>query len=265
VLDYVPVRVAPELVAAGAGLPLAATVLLPGMAGVVVAVAVDLDGQTLLGPTAVHSPSAGRPVGLRERESRCAQVSEEASLELAQRDANVAVQDPAQFPSTGAGRPPGQNRLDLARRGAMTYAGLMACTCEVVYPEHRGEIDKCAGCCSHRNPAPNGGVLRVDSPAAVRGEALYPSFGRRDHLGWWRRAFEEADEVACRAPTQERPRPTSPHRREIPGLEARGAVSDTVDPPMLAKQRTPANPMPDLLRSDPRPQQLRASNNTVRD
>src|SRR5215211_3893291 len=62
--------VAAELVAAGAGLAFAAAVLLPGVAGVVVAVAVELDGQPVVGPAAVDVAAAGRAVGLGQREPR---------------------------------------------------------------------------------------------------------------------------------------------------------------------------------------------------
>ena len=65
VLEDVAVGVAAELVASGSGLALATAVLLPGVTGVVVAVAVELDRQAVLGPAAVDAPSARRAVGLR--------------------------------------------------------------------------------------------------------------------------------------------------------------------------------------------------------
>jgi len=48
-LEDVAAGAAPELVAAGARLALATAVLLPGVAGVVVAIAVELDGQRASG------------------------------------------------------------------------------------------------------------------------------------------------------------------------------------------------------------------------
>jgi hypothetical protein len=51
-VDVAP-GVAAEFVAAGAGLAFAAAVLLPGVAGVVVAVAVELDRQPVGGPAGV--------------------------------------------------------------------------------------------------------------------------------------------------------------------------------------------------------------------
>ncbi len=61
----VAVGQAPEVVAACARLALPATIELPGMARAVVAVAVELDGETVLGPAAVDPPAVDGPVGLR--------------------------------------------------------------------------------------------------------------------------------------------------------------------------------------------------------
>ena len=55
-------RCSGELVASGAGLALTPAVLLPRVAGVVVAIAVELDGEALLGPAAVDPPPAGGAV-----------------------------------------------------------------------------------------------------------------------------------------------------------------------------------------------------------
>ena len=68
VLEDVAVGVAAELVAPSARLAFAAAVLLPRVAGAVVAVAVELDGEPVCGPAAVDATSAGGAVGLRERE-----------------------------------------------------------------------------------------------------------------------------------------------------------------------------------------------------
>src|SRR5207249_9728247 len=94
--DVVP-RVASKLVAAGASLALAAAVLLPGVARVVKAVAVELDGQSMLGPAAIDPPPASGAVGLRQRQPGVLQKLEEASLELAQHDVDIAARDAAQL------------------------------------------------------------------------------------------------------------------------------------------------------------------------
>ena len=117
VFEDVAVRVAPELVAAGAGLALAAAVALPGVAGMVVAVAVELDGETQFGPAAIDAPGTGDPVGPRQHKPVLAHEREEAPLERAERDVHVAVQDPAQLLGAGAGR--------TAARTASTCAGVV--------------------------------------------------------------------------------------------------------------------------------------------
>jgi hypothetical protein len=67
-LEYVAVRVAAEVVAACPRLALATAILLPCVARVVEAVAVELDRQLLLGPSAIHAPAAGCAVGHGEWE-----------------------------------------------------------------------------------------------------------------------------------------------------------------------------------------------------
>src|SRR5438105_3083003 len=67
----------------GRGLRAPAAVLFPRVAGVVELVAVELDGEVVLGPAAVDALAAGGAVGLGERESGLAQEREKALLELA--------------------------------------------------------------------------------------------------------------------------------------------------------------------------------------
>jgi hypothetical protein len=92
-LEDVAPGVAAELVASGTGLALAATVLLPRVAGVVVLVAVELDGKAVLGPAAVHPPPPGGTVRPGERETSLAQPCQEASFESAEGDANLSAED----------------------------------------------------------------------------------------------------------------------------------------------------------------------------
>jgi hypothetical protein len=66
-------------------------VLLPAVAGVVEAVAVELDGQGVVGPAAVDAVAAGRAVGLREREAMFPQEPEEPFLERTEGDGHVSV------------------------------------------------------------------------------------------------------------------------------------------------------------------------------
>jgi hypothetical protein len=54
--------VAPELVATGPRFALALAVLLPGVTAVVIAVAVELDGEMVLGPAAVDVSTIDSPI-----------------------------------------------------------------------------------------------------------------------------------------------------------------------------------------------------------
>ena len=66
------------VVAAGVGLAFAVAVVLPGVAGAVVAVAVELDGQAVVGPAAVDAVAAGGLVGLGQRQAVLFEQGEEA-------------------------------------------------------------------------------------------------------------------------------------------------------------------------------------------
>ena len=125
-LEDIAVGVATELVAAGVGLALAAAILFPGMAGVVELVAVELDGESLLGPAAVHAATAGRAVGFREREPFLAQQPKESLLELAEGDADVSAEDVAQLAGARGVGPSGEHGFDLRGRGAEADPGLVA-------------------------------------------------------------------------------------------------------------------------------------------
>ena len=64
-LEDIAVGVAAELVTVRASFAFATAVLLPCVAGVVIAEAVELYCQSLLGPAAVHVAPAGGTIGLR--------------------------------------------------------------------------------------------------------------------------------------------------------------------------------------------------------
>jgi hypothetical protein len=59
----------------------------------VVAVAVDLDREAVRGPAGVDPAAAGGAVGLREREPCCLEPGEEAALQRAEGDVDVAAED----------------------------------------------------------------------------------------------------------------------------------------------------------------------------
>jgi hypothetical protein len=87
VLGHVVVGVAPELATSRPRQALPATVLLPRVAGVVVAVAVELHGEAVVGSAAVDVAAVGDPIGDREGQPLGLEEGQEGSLEVAEPDA----------------------------------------------------------------------------------------------------------------------------------------------------------------------------------
>src|SRR4051812_17979075 len=96
ILEDVCIGVAAMPVAAGVRLTLPTAVLLPGVARVVVAVAVELDREAVGGPAAVDALGARGLVRDRSRQAGFAQERQEAVLQFTEGDGDVAVQDGAQ-------------------------------------------------------------------------------------------------------------------------------------------------------------------------
>ena len=118
--DDVAPRVAAKVVPAGVGGAFAAPILLPGVPGRVIGVAVEFDRQPMLGPATVDAPPAGRSVGDREREARVSQKTQKARLQFGEDDPFVASQDRAR--SCAAPRLVGRRA-----RTASTSAGVVRC------------------------------------------------------------------------------------------------------------------------------------------
>lgn len=93
-LEDIAIGVTAELIAAGVCFSLATAILLPGVARLVVAIAVELDRQSLLRPAAVHPSPAGGTIRLRQHEAGLSQELQEALLQLAQGYANLASHHP---------------------------------------------------------------------------------------------------------------------------------------------------------------------------
>ena len=151
--------VAAEFVAAGPGFALTAAVLLPGVAGVVVAIAVELDGQPMLGPPAVDTVRAGRAVGARQHPPQLAQMLEEPRFQLAERDMHVAAHDGAELRRARAVRPAREDGVDHRRCRAVTHAHLVARARELAGREHGSQIDERARHGGDGDPAPGGHVF----------------------------------------------------------------------------------------------------------
>jgi len=90
------------------------------------AITVELHGQPLLRPAAVDTTAAGWTVGDREWEALVAQQLQETGFEGAERHVDVSVDDSAELPGAGVGRPPRQDGLDGSRRCLVADSGLVA-------------------------------------------------------------------------------------------------------------------------------------------
>ena len=93
IFEDVAVRKAAELVAPGMGLALAAAVLLPGVAGAMESLGVELDGELVVRPAAVDIVRARGLVRDRQRQALLAQQGAEAALELTEQDGRVTFED----------------------------------------------------------------------------------------------------------------------------------------------------------------------------
>src|SRR4051812_49794481 len=96
------------------------------MAGVVVAVAVELHGQAALWPSAVDIATTGRPVRAGERQPVRPEDPQELPLELAQRYGGLPVEDLAQLGHPRDAGPAGDARIDCARAHQVANLCLMA-------------------------------------------------------------------------------------------------------------------------------------------
>jgi hypothetical protein len=96
----------------------------------------------VLCPAAVDAAAAGGPVGLRQLQAFVAEQREEARLEVAQGDLDVAVEDRAELLRAGGGRAAGEDGVDLPRGGAVADACLVAGPGELAAGELRGEGDE---------------------------------------------------------------------------------------------------------------------------
>src|SRR5262245_47770221 len=123
---------AAKVVPAGVGLALAAAVVVPCVGRTVIRVAVDLDGQVMLGPAEVDAVRAGGAVGIRAIEALGSQEVEHASFQRALGNAYFAMDDRASLRRARALRVQRENGLDLVWRGAVPDVGLMERASKVV-------------------------------------------------------------------------------------------------------------------------------------
>ena len=123
VVEDVVVGEAAELVAPGVGFAFAAAVELPGVAGAVVAVGVEL---VVLWPAAVDAPAAGRLVRDRSREPRLIEPLQEAAFKTTESDVDLTVHHLPQLLCPGGVGPVFEHRFHVAGRGAVEHSRFVA-------------------------------------------------------------------------------------------------------------------------------------------
>jgi len=182
------------------GLALAAPVQLPSVASVVVAVAVQLNRQPVLGPAAIDVVAAGLLVRFREREPSLFELGKESALEVAQGDLRIASEDRPQLCGASRGWPPGQGRLRGRGPNAVPHLGLVARASELCRPESRGQVDDGARDGGDGYAAVDGHVLSIeaDPPGCDPGNA---SVAVGADLGGWQPPSHQAEQMHSYEPT----------------------------------------------------------------
>jgi hypothetical protein len=200
------------------------------MAGVVMAIAVQLDGEVPSGPAAVNPAAAGEAICLRQGQPRIAEALEEAGLQPAQGDRDVAAENAPEGAGASACRPPGQHRFHLLRRCAVKDLSFMAGAGQPWLGQTGSKINERSGNRGNRDSAATQRVLGVDSARAVDGDSRNAPLSGSEDLWWRRRSLDQTPHVRRCAAAQQGLRPTCLHGGEVTSLDAGREVPNPVDP-----------------------------------
>jgi hypothetical protein len=97
------------------------------MTRVVVPVAVELDRELVIRPAAVDAAVPSHPVRYRKEQSGFLETTYESRLKPAECDSHFTVKHSPKLASAGGVRQTLKDRVDLARRGPVLDACLVAC------------------------------------------------------------------------------------------------------------------------------------------
>src|SRR5256885_11858245 len=251
-----------ERVLAGVRLTLSAVVLFPGVPRVVERVTEELDGQVVLRPAAVDSPSTRRAVGLGERKVGFLEALDEAAFKLAEEDLGIAEEDGAEL--DGARGVLLEQSLHHGRGGLVENTGLVAYAGEAVEAQAGSHVDEVPGKACDWDAVPGRGVVRTDRRRASCADSLYPALGARRDLRRRSLSIDEANEVCRREAAEQRPLTAGLYRSHVGRLDIRGSVAHAVDAWVLVEERAGPKPMIDLLLAKPRVEQLMARDDPLR-
>ena len=199
--------------------------LLPAVARVVKPEAVELDGEAVAGPAAVHALGARTLVRLWKRKASGAQVGQEGALEVAQSDGLVPAKDPPQVCGSPTARSACQNRLDLPGCGPMQHARLVTGPREGPLAEQRRQVHQRARHAGHRDTQAEAGICAGEAVAAPRRHARHPSLRRGNDRRHGRGSFHQPPQVRGRGVAEQRVRTAGQHGREEPCLPVRRRVA----------------------------------------
>ena len=262
-LDHVVVCVSTELVAACVRFSFPPAVPLPGVARLVVAKPIELDGQPVRRPATVDSMRADTSVGFRKRESVCLQKLDKPALELAQCDAHLASQHSPQLRRAWNVRATREHFVHVSGGCPVKYAGLVTGPRQFARMESRREVDEGARDGSDRDPTEHHRVIGAGPTRASRNDPIDLSFGRRGDLRLRERALEDAQQVCGGETAEHRSVTTREHRREVARLDVVRSMPDAVHATMHGQQAPLAHAAAYHGRRHSCGKQLRARHNSV--
>ena len=228
----------------------------------VVAVAVELDGETMLGPPAVDVAPTRETVRHRERQIMRTEQLQELALESAERDVNVPPENSAQRRRTRARWTTVQDAFDFSGRRPVANAGLVTNARKLALVKRRREVDERSSHGRHRDATPRSAVENAGFRLSRR-DALNSAFGRGRDVRRRCQAPDKTEVVAGCLTAQESSVAASKHSGHVPSVSVWSAVADAIDAPELEQQRARCKALANLGARYPSVEQLPTCNDAV--
>jgi hypothetical protein len=228
----------------------------------VISVTVELNGQVVVEPAAVHAAATDQPIRLWLGKAGVAEDPQESFLQLAQADGDLAEHDSAQLSGAGGARVPVEYRQDLAGRRAVPNSPLVAGSGQLFLVENCCEVDEGLGNGGDWNALPLR-AAHLHPAGSPRPDSLHAPLGERRDLGRRRDSLEEAKKMSGGASAEQRTPAASQNGGHVTGLCIWREVPGAVDTPKQAMKGANSEPPPDLVVADPGTEELLAAHNAV--